>query len=173
MRKSALALWAAGRLAQVLAGSVVMVVAGLLGCEYSWTAPVMLEELERLPAEEAGTGASVAEDMGTEWTVVQGAESREFVIEMAQVGARPMAPGTAEACETAGRDGHPVREVQMAGQGEGTVTVADPGECLGPADCNKAAAPAAHNHLVPAVRMPSTQMSSTTLIRYKAGLMDL
>lgn len=34
------------------------------------------------------------------------------------------------------------------------MTVADPGECLGPADCNKAAAPAAHNHLVPAVRMP-------------------
>lgn len=54
----------------MLAGSVVMVVAGLLGCEYSWTAPVMLEELERLPAEEAGTGVSVAEDMGTEWTVV-------------------------------------------------------------------------------------------------------
>lgn len=67
MRMAAPALWAAGRLASVPAGSVVMVVVvGLLGCEYSWTGPVMLEELERLPAEEAGTGASVAEDMGTE-----------------------------------------------------------------------------------------------------------
>lgn len=66
MRMAAPALWAAGRLASVSVGSVVMVLVGLLGCEYSWTGPVMLEELERLPAEEAGTGVSAAEDMGTE-----------------------------------------------------------------------------------------------------------
>lgn len=50
----------------MLAGSAVMVVVELLGCEYSWTGPVMLENLERLPVEEAGTGASAAEGTGTE-----------------------------------------------------------------------------------------------------------
>lgn len=89
------------------------------------------------------------------------------------MGVLPVGPGTAEACGVVGRDGHPVREGQMAGEGEDTVTVVDPGECLGLADCNKAAAPAAHNHLVPAVHMPSTQMSNTTLIKSKAGLINL
>lgn len=92
---------------------------------------------------------------------------------MALVGERPVALGSAEACEAVGRDGHPVHEGQMAGEGENMVTVADPGEWPGPADCNKAAAPAAHNQLVPAVHMPSIQMNSTTLIKYKAGLIDL
>lgn len=92
---------------------------------------------------------------------------------MALVGGLLVAPGTAEACGAVGMDGHPAREGQMAGEGEDTVTVADPGESPGPADCNKAAAPAVRNHLVPAVRMPSTQMSSTILIRDKVGLMDL
>lgn len=76
----------------------------------------------------------------------------------------PATLGTAEACETVGRYGHPVRVGQMAEEGEDMVTVADPGEFLGPADCNKAAALAAHNHLVPAVHMPSTQISNTTFI---------
>lgn len=99
------------------------------------------------------------------------AESREVGTGMARVEVHPVAPGSAEACEAVGRDGRPVREGQMAGKGEGMVTAADPGECLGPAGCNKAAAPvAAHNHLVPAVRMPSIQMSSTTLIRLERWL---
>lgn len=92
---------------------------------------------------------------------------------MALVGGLPVDPGTAEACGAVGMGGHPARERQMAGQGEGKVTVADPGECPGPADCNKAAAPAVHNHLVLAVRMPSTQMRSnaTTLIIYNKCIM--
>lgn len=92
---------------------------------------------------------------------------------MALVGVLPVAPGPAEACEAVGRDGHPVHEGQMAGEGESMVTVADPGEHPGPADCNKAAAPAAHNQLVPAVHMPSIKINSTTVIRYKAGMIDL
>lgn len=50
----------------MLVGSAVMVVVGLLGCEYSWTGPGMLEELERLPVEEAATGVSAVEGMGIE-----------------------------------------------------------------------------------------------------------
>lgn len=74
---------------------------------------------------------------------------------MALVEVLPVAPGTAEACETVGRNGHPVHAGQMAGEDGNMVTVADPGERPGPADHNKAVAPAAHNHLVPAVHMPS------------------
>lgn len=158
----------------MLAGSAVMVVVvGLLGCEYSWTGPVMLEELEGLPVKEAGTGVSAVEGMGTEWTVMWVAECREVGTGMGLVGALPVAPGIAEACEAVGRDGHPVREGWTAGEGEGTVTAADLGGCPGPADCNKAAAPAAHNHPVPVVRMPSIHISSNILIRYNAGLIDL
>lgn len=43
-----------------------MAVVGHLGCEYSWPVPVMLEELEGLPVEEAGTGESAAEGTVTE-----------------------------------------------------------------------------------------------------------
>lgn len=50
----------------MLVGSAVVVAVELLGCEYSWAGPVMLEELERLPVEEAGTGVSAVEGMGTE-----------------------------------------------------------------------------------------------------------
>lgn len=50
----------------MLAGSAVMVVVGLLGCEYSWAGSAMLKEFEGLPVEEAGTGVPVAEGTGTE-----------------------------------------------------------------------------------------------------------
>lgn len=50
----------------MLVGAAVMVVVALLGCEYSWTGPAMLEELEMLPVEEAGTGESAVEGMVTE-----------------------------------------------------------------------------------------------------------
>lgn len=92
---------------------------------------------------------------------------------MALVEVLQVAPGTVEACETVGRGGHPVREEQMAEEGEGMVTVADPGEHPGPAECNKAAAPAAHNRLVPAVHMPSIQVSRSAHIRFKVGLTEM
>lgn len=133
------------------------------------------------PAARAGTEAPAAVDRETGWPGVSPrTESMGTVMGLAK--GRSSAPVAAGACGVVGKEDQPVRVRQMTGGHEFAVnkvpdllvaqgkaqcmaTAAGPSEAPGHAGRNRAAAPAAHNPLVPAVHMMASEQTSRMALK--------